>query len=98
MVGKLGLIGRDSFEPLLLDLILGKRKYAPDVIGGSGEDVEPRDEQSFHFISFEQLATEEGSLLICLVRLFAFLGAPTYQIVVGRCGSDFFPPKRGFLQ
>jgi hypothetical protein len=88
------LLGVDSLEPLLLDVILGRSHSVGHLVGGTMSD-EPA-EPLLHSVHLEERIVESERLLISFVRLFANLGAPRYHAVVGRLPLNA-PPLRPFL-
>jgi hypothetical protein len=83
--------GPDGFVPLLPDLILGKSNAVPHLIGT--EYTDPRTAQldlepvpdKLHVLNIaEYLVNERENFIIASIRLFAYLGAPAYSVVVGR--------------
>ncbi|GAB2808174.1 hypothetical protein [Dyella kyungheensis] len=75
-------IGLESFEPLLLDLILGRSEEISHLIGGDGRDMPPMDEEFYLTSGWHE--DVHGSFLVVVMRLYANLGAPWYSVVVGR--------------
>ncbi|MBL6455031.1 hypothetical protein JMJ55_06825 [Belnapia sp. T6] len=79
--------GINSFEPVLTKLILGEENYAPDVIGGVAENgfhAIP-DRVDFEFTCYFSLFNLGDTIyLVADIRLFAYLGAPVYRVVVGK--------------
>lgn len=71
--------GLDGFEPLLPSIILGNATNTFYYVGGVTE-TEPRDIESLH--TLESRKTQR--FVLAYVRLFEIMGAPAYDIVVGR--------------
>lgn len=88
-------LGFDSFEPWLPDLILGRRKGFIELVGGSLTPQPPIEGKNIFFGIRPQLRVDGMPLLVCDIRLFAFLGSPLYTVVVGRIRSE---PRRVFGQ
>lgn len=74
--------GGATFEPMLLDLILGRSEEIAFLIGGYPDDREPLSDE--FFLQWGWAQNERGAFLVVEIRLYANLGAPTYLVVVGR--------------
>lgn len=78
--------GTDSFRPMLRDLILGSDQNAPYLVGGDGSGVPLVEQPNVLHDIYRQdclnLAVGKPLVLVS-IRLFAFMGMPRYQIVVG---------------
>jgi hypothetical protein len=83
--------GSDGFVQLLPDIILGKVDTVPYLVGT--EYTEPKTAKLdlgpvpnlLHRLNIaEYLVNERDNFIIASIRLFAYLGAPTYSVVVGR--------------
>jgi hypothetical protein len=79
-------MGPDAFQPLLPSLILGKTKESQSLVGGT---VPRRGSEKFTraFSIGRRLAFDDTHYWIVDIRLFAYLGAPQYRVVVGRVKS-----------
>lgn len=81
-------MGMDSFTPLLPRLILDDSgsdlagQNLLHMVGGEAEIRPPQD--LLHWMQFEDPTPETLPFIVVQIRLFAFLGSPTYRIVVGR--------------
>ena len=76
--------GPKAFKPFLPDLILDHCQNIPDYIGNVPEDF-PQDAipEALHEIKLQRKETEGAIYLVANIQLFANLGAPIYQVVVG---------------
>lgn len=72
-----------SFEPLLVDLILGKTTEHKALVGGNGLVNNAPEDMSFP-IFFESVDGGEDRYLVAEFRLFAENGTPVYRVVSGR--------------
>jgi len=77
--------GESSFQPLLLDIILGKSNFAPYLVGGDKSGV-PLDDQptALHHVYGQACDVNGAPYLLVAIRLFAFMGMPRYLVVVGK--------------
>jgi hypothetical protein len=76
-------LGFGSFEPLVLDTILGTEDY--DSIGhyvGGYIDYDPPSKER-HELDLLRYQVGSARYWVAKIRLFAWLGAPTYFVVVG---------------
>jgi hypothetical protein len=82
------LLGIESFNPLLLDFILGKKENVFDFVGGPDEITDFKREKKFlHQVDILTLSNPDRTdllpLVIVNICLFSCLDAPIYQAVVG---------------
>jgi hypothetical protein len=87
--------GTDSFEPVLLDLILGNDDRAPYFAGGNPRGTPPEQPAILHEI-YPMCATIGAggpSYLGVVIRLFAFWGMPSYYVIVGKQLKELDLPK-----
>jgi hypothetical protein len=78
-------LGEKSFNPLLRGLIRGERQNPFHLVGG--ELAVPEATEHFHEIGLEATCVGNVDYLIANIRLFAFIGAPQYRVVVGELYS-----------
>jgi hypothetical protein len=78
------IMGLDGFEGYLPNLIMGQQGYIPDLVGGYLDDFPPEDDGPIHHVQLQFLVGPFGPFLAVSIRLFSFLGAPKYLVVVGR--------------
>lgn len=84
--------GADSFEPMLLDLILGKQENAPYLVGGDPTPA-PDEPTVLHDLCPVFCKPASGIVyLLVAIRLFAAFGMPRYHVVVGRAINPPPPP------
>lgn len=78
-------LGLDSFQPMTLDVILGRTDNISHVVGGSWE-IEPPVPDAGHLVSLEYRIEPyiKRSLILVNIRLFASISTPSYHVVVGR--------------
>ena len=88
-------LGLDSFKPFLPDVILGKSEFASHYVGGTSEaDIRPpkitnpSTELAHELEGRRVLGPGSLPLVSVLIRLFATIEAPTYEIIVGRDERD----------
>jgi len=77
------IYGVDSFEPLVVDLILGRTKNFLDIVGGEMKQQPTDPENKLNFLDIAQRQINGAWYLVVRIRLFPGLGTPLYQIVVG---------------
>jgi hypothetical protein len=88
-------LGVDGFIPLLCDKIrsdFGESSAWPDrylYVGNHPHDVDPHDAR--HALGWDIISSAGRALLVVWVRLFASLGAPVFQVVVG----ELTPAQQG---
>jgi len=84
--------GHASFHPFLLETILNRSTSAAYYIGGTGERL-PEKENETHRVTTAIHHVDEKVLLVVTIRLFAFMHppAPIYVVVAGE-----FPPRTFF--
>jgi len=75
--------GAGNFTPYLPDIILGKSSLAPHFIGSTTATPAEVD-GSLHEITVSLASFPSGQFIVTFIRLFAFLGAPTYAVVAGK--------------
>lgn len=83
------LLGIDSFQPTLVDFILGRKQNVFDFVGGPDETTDfPKDESLLHQIALSGRSNPSRpdlpSIIIADICLFSCFGAPSYQAVVGK--------------
>jgi hypothetical protein len=83
--------GPDGFDQFLPDIILGKSDKVPHFVGTEYTepktaklDLKPVPDLLHQLNIAEYLVNDRDHLIIASVRLFAYLGAPTYSVVVGK--------------
>lgn len=75
----------DTFTPIITDFIRGRepfeayRKY----VGGELKKSEPTDPKTLHELSSEIVGVNDQIYVVARIRLFSYLGAPEYRVVVG---------------
>jgi len=77
--------GQESFSPLLRDLILGRSRAAPFLIGSDMSGAHPDQQPNvLHDISRSDVRRDDGQTFLGVsIRLFAFFGMPRYHVIVG---------------
>jgi len=80
-------LGFKSFHPYLDSYILGPLVGFFDFIGGD-MTIAPKTD-ALHEIGIHVEKREETTLIVVTLRLFSFLGTPTYQVVVGELDNTF---------
>ena len=85
----IALLGNNSFEPTLLDIILGKNTDFFDFIGGPDEITQLSiDKSQLHQISISYIYNHLNQTLPPIINaeiyLFSFLNMPLYQVIVGK--------------
>jgi len=76
------LVGLDKFKPYLMDIIL---RASPDFhyyVGGSLEK-QPESEKADITFNIFDMKHPSGHFVICQMRMFADIGGPLYEVVVG---------------
>lgn len=87
-------IGEDAFAPCLKDLIIEGHKHTNFWVGC--EDPQPAEpflfEMRHGLYTYEEGPWKGTSFVAVRIRLFSFLGTPTYVVVGGerRCNEDWF--------
>lgn len=71
-----------NFEPFLPDLILGKANTETYLVGGSHFESKP--EPILHNIQIGHCLINDVLHLYVVIQLFAFMGMPAYNIIVGK--------------
>ena len=74
--------GYGNFRPYLRKFIR-ERNHTPNFWVGGNWDVAPPEPGVLHFIAKDEIQKGEKRLIVVHLRLFAFFGTPSYQIVVG---------------
>ena len=69
------------FYPLLSNIIRTQDVSIANYVGGANE---PLPDTELHQLQIEWRKTNAGSFLVVKIKLFAWCGAPTYEVVVGR--------------
>ena len=88
-----GKCGHEKFEPMLLDLILGRNEFAPYLVGGDPRGHPGPQPGVLHDIYPMTIGVHDTKYLSVVIRLFAFLDTPSYVIIVGKQLKDLdFPP------
>jgi hypothetical protein len=78
-------MGINKFNPLLLDLILGRTEVVTHLVGGD-LDPPPAVTDYGHSLDLRPECRVGGrTFVVATVRLFAQFGAPQYYVVVGEC-------------
>ncbi len=82
-------LGMDAFEPLCLDVIMGRASNCAYLVGGS-MDLQPLpDSTGDHHIGVGLIdQPDRPKLVIVPVRLFQQMGSPHHHVIVGRLASD----------
>ncbi len=76
-------LGLEGFSALLAEPIREQADHIYNFVGGAQEYLPPSNH--LHEIGFEPTSSEHDYIVV-RIRLFAFLGAPVYRVVVGtRC-------------
>lgn len=88
--------GIDTFDPALLDLILGRAEDAPYLVGGASALSLQKQPNIMHDLypvgcKVEPLGAE---YLAIAIRLFAFMDMPRYLVVVGKQLKELPFPKQ----
>lgn len=88
--------GPDTFEPMLLDLILGRAENASYLVGGDPNGPPPSQPKVMHDIYPVACRIEPtgAEYLLVAIRLFAFWGMPRYHVVVGKKLKELCLPKQ----
>jgi hypothetical protein len=83
--------GPNGFAQFLPDIILGKSDTVPHFVGTEFADpktakldLRPVPDLLHQLNIAEYLVNDKDHLIIASIRLFAYLGAPTFSVVVGR--------------
>ena len=78
--------GIDTFQPMLLDLILGRAENASYLVGGDHSGASPDQPAIMHDLYPLECRVEPSGTeyLLVAIRLFAMLGMPRYHVVVGK--------------
>lgn len=96
MLAKIGhsfacaVLGADSFDPALLDIISGKSTGFAYLIGGADEYLKTMNDsrELLHNVWLNSALhpnnLNDRPLIVCAVQLFSCLESPIYQVVVGR--------------
>jgi hypothetical protein len=77
------VIGLDKLEPLLPDIVLGRSKALSAFVGGEYA-IPAAEPNTLHRLNERRVSLNDRHYAVVDVRLFANLGAPKYQIVVGK--------------
>ena len=87
--------GIDTFQPMLLDLILGRAENASYLVGGDHSGQIPDQPAIMHDIYPVGCRVEPSGAeyLLVAIRLFAMLGMPRYHVVVGKKLKQLSLPK-----
>lgn len=86
-------LGEEAFQPIpsLCDMILGRSDDLPYLVGGDF-DIKPPSEHGHEF-GFEYKTINERRYVVVRLRLLAWLGTPTYRVVVGEVDPNVEPPR-----
>jgi|TARA_R100000005_G_scaffold22285_1_gene9568 hypothetical protein len=80
-------VGQDKFEAILSKIITDANSRPFDWIGCLNQTPKinlAAEPQILHKLSLEWWETKLGLLLVVKIRLFAYLGAPEYHVIVGK--------------
>ena len=77
-------LGLSRFQPMLLDMILGRTETGFGHLVGRSPERPPDDNTALHFMRVYNEQTPIGHCLMAEIRLFCCFGAPTYFVVVGK--------------
>lgn len=82
--------GMDTFEPFLLDLILGRSHDVAEYVGDDPSDapVEDSAADTVQIFLGEPKGGPESGLIVARLQLYPTLGSPAHLIVVGKAKSD----------
>ena len=86
MLGKIShsfataVLGVGGFHPLAIDLALGRTDRINYLVGGQF-DAPMEATDNFHELNV--WVHEPYGIVLVIIRLFAYLGAPTYHVVTG---------------
>jgi hypothetical protein len=82
-------LGIDAFDPLCLDVIMGRTSNCGYLVGGS-MDIQPLpDSTSDHYIGVGLIdEPQKPKLVLVPLRLFQQMGSPHHHVVVGRVSTD----------
>lgn len=74
--------GPDTFQPLLLDLIMGRSDHALHLVGGdvAQSHLEP---DTLHHVYRQDCLSGGVHYVLAAIHLFAFMDMPRYLVVVG---------------
>jgi hypothetical protein len=87
--------GPDTFEPMLLDFILGDAENASYLVGGDpGPPPDQPDTMHDIFPIACRVEPSGAEYLLVAIRLFAFWGMPRYHVVVGKQLEQLSLPKQ----
>lgn len=75
------------WEPMLLDLILGKTKEYDLLVGGIDQVNNEPEDANFPFF-FESVDADNQRYLVAQLRLFANQGSPIYRVVVAKVKKE----------
>ena len=78
-------LGIDAFQPLLLDLILGKTNTSAYLVGGDvSAPPSPEAEPVLHHVYLQNCMRDGVEYILVAIQLFSFMGMPRYHVVVGK--------------
>jgi hypothetical protein len=80
-------LGSDIFAPLLPEIILNRFPHIPYLVGGELKTY-PASVGVCHELRIETVNIENRRFVITMIRLFSYLGAPVYTVVVGKIPPD----------
>jgi hypothetical protein len=88
--------GPDTFDPMLLDFILGDAENASYLVGGDPAGPPPDQPDKLHDIYPVNCRIEPSGMefLLVAIRLFAMVGMPRYHVVVGKQLKQLSLPKQ----
>ncbi len=86
-------LGETAFqpEPLLCEMILGRSDKLPYLVGGDLQLKPPSPHA--HEMGFEYKTIGTHRYVVVRLRLLAWLGNPTYRVVVGEIDPNAEPPR-----
>ena len=82
-------LGIGAFDPLCLDVIMGRAANCAYLVGGS-MDIEPLpNSTSDHYIGVGMIDQPlRPKLVLVPIRLFQQMGSPHHHVIVGRISND----------
>ena len=79
----IAILGAETFEPFIQDVILGNSPNISYLVGGSS-DIEPPVPNAGHLLGIIVRGPRNALLVVVTIRLFASTHTPSYHVVVGR--------------
>jgi hypothetical protein len=86
-------LGIASFDCPLTNYILGGAIDRLQWIGSNPKDATPI-QGRLHELELFCILGGKGTILVCDVWLFAFLGAPRFRVVLGTTGTQIYPTRK----